>query len=221
MTKAFKIFALFLLCARCLFASSVILEWTDNSNNERAFVVERAVGKGQFEKVAELPANTTTWTDTNLLDSLEHRYRVYSVNEAGQSVPTSTFSAMITNDHANDLVNISSRALSGSADEVSILGFVLNKETFVLLRGVGPSLIAHNVKGAATSVRLNIYKSGTLLKSVTGWLPEDEPLFDLLGAFKLTDGDAATAMLLQPGAYTIHVQSLNGDGIVLAELYKF
>ena len=61
-------------------ARTVNLYWQDNSANETAYIIERAVEQGNnmssYEAVAELPANTTTFTDTRLRPGLTYYYRV-------------------------------------------------------------------------------------------------------------------------------------------------
>ncbi len=62
--------------------SQAQLNWTDNSNNEDYFVVERKVGtNGTFEQLIQLPSNTTQYLDTtNILTSTNYYYRVYAKN---------------------------------------------------------------------------------------------------------------------------------------------
>ena len=61
-------------------ARSVALHWEDMSGNETAYLVERSLEHGNiktsFEVVAEMPANTTTFTDTQLRTGMTYYYRV-------------------------------------------------------------------------------------------------------------------------------------------------
>ncbi|MBT8341439.1 MAG: DNRLRE domain-containing protein [Desulfatitalea sp.] len=62
------------------------LSWTDNSDNEDAFVVERSIDGGTFSiLVANLAPNTPGYTDTNLPPLHTYAYRVKAVNSLGDS----------------------------------------------------------------------------------------------------------------------------------------
>ncbi len=65
--------------------SEIGLAWTDRSNDENAFIIERSKhvsgwNPTMFEVVATVPAGTTTWQDTNDGDGLDagttYYYRV-------------------------------------------------------------------------------------------------------------------------------------------------
>lgn len=62
--------------------TTATLTWTDRSDDEIMFQVERAVNGGDYTVVATLPANTTTWIDTGLDPSKIYFYRIASRNNA-------------------------------------------------------------------------------------------------------------------------------------------
>jgi hypothetical protein len=63
----------------------VMLGWTDNVANELNFVLERSAdGGGTYSVLAQLPANTTSYTDQTIENSAYH-YRIKSVNETMES----------------------------------------------------------------------------------------------------------------------------------------
>jgi len=63
------------------------LNWTDNSDNEVEFKLERALcAPSTFAEVAVIPANTTSYTDTTVPDIGTYCYRVKAVNAADDSV---------------------------------------------------------------------------------------------------------------------------------------
>jgi PKD repeat protein len=66
-------------------ANSVRLEWTDNAATETKYVVERATRKGAFTAITSLGANSTTYTDSQLLRGV-YRYRVRAVDDATGTV---------------------------------------------------------------------------------------------------------------------------------------
>jgi hypothetical protein len=65
----------------------LILNWTDNSNNESGFKIERCTGANctSFALVATVGAGVTTYTNSNLSRRTTYGYRVYSYNASGNS----------------------------------------------------------------------------------------------------------------------------------------
>ncbi len=63
---------------------SILLSWKDNSDNEAAFVITRRNPDGSFEKIATLPANTTSYLDKNLTKGI-YQYDIAAMNSAGFS----------------------------------------------------------------------------------------------------------------------------------------
>jgi hypothetical protein len=76
-------------------ATIVNLHWSDNSNNESYFTVERSAGGGAFTQVALPSANINQYTDINLNPATAYTYRLRAVNGAGSS-PYSGTSAVTT-----------------------------------------------------------------------------------------------------------------------------
>ncbi|MDQ8183619.1 fibronectin type III domain-containing protein [Pelagicoccus sp. SDUM812005] len=61
------------------------LTWQDNSDNEDGFYIERSKNGGSFERIATLPANTTTFEDSDTQAGVRYRYRVQAFNSFGVS----------------------------------------------------------------------------------------------------------------------------------------
>jgi len=72
-------------CFSCAFAASIDLAWTDNSNNEAAFLVERSEDGDAFAEIATLPPDSEAYTDAGLEPGSRYWYRVRAVNEFGFS----------------------------------------------------------------------------------------------------------------------------------------
>ena len=67
-------------------AGQLQLTWTDNSNNENGFKIERKLGTtGTFGQIVTVGVNVTTYTDTNLTDGATYCYRLAAFNSAGTS----------------------------------------------------------------------------------------------------------------------------------------
>src|SRR5438309_1552146 len=66
-------------------AAAVALTWTDNSNNELAFAVWRSAGGAAFARIAALPPNSTSYTDTAVSAGTSYSYEVRAINSGGAS----------------------------------------------------------------------------------------------------------------------------------------
>ncbi|MDB6038870.1 MAG: hypothetical protein JWM99_2711, partial [Verrucomicrobiales bacterium] len=72
------------LTASVLAKGGISLAWTDRSNNEDAFLVERQLGT-TWQVLANLSANTTKYTDNTTAPRTLYTYRVRALNAAGYS----------------------------------------------------------------------------------------------------------------------------------------
>jgi len=76
------------------------LQWTDNSDNEKVFRIERAIGTGSFETFRNLPANTTSYTDSAFVNDsdfrLDVKYRVVAISYVSvESTPSNEASISV------------------------------------------------------------------------------------------------------------------------------
>jgi hypothetical protein len=70
-------------------AAQLTLSWTDASDNEDGFAIERRTGtSGTFARLATVSSNVSTYTDPNLASSTTYCYRVNAFNTAGNSAYT-------------------------------------------------------------------------------------------------------------------------------------
>ena len=79
-------------------SSSIQLQWTDNSNNEVRFRIERKEGTGPFGEVATVDANVTAYEDTGLQANTTYSYRVQAENGASASAYSNTVSKTTENE---------------------------------------------------------------------------------------------------------------------------
>lgn len=73
------------LNANDLGATSMALEWSDNSDNERVFEIQRRRSGRSWALIASPGANTTEHTDQGLSPNTEYEYRVRACNLTGCS----------------------------------------------------------------------------------------------------------------------------------------
>jgi hypothetical protein len=74
------------LIATAVSSSEIDLSWTDNSDNETEFKIERSTDAGiTFTEIATVGANVTTYPDTGLAPLTTYAYRVRASNSTGDS----------------------------------------------------------------------------------------------------------------------------------------
>ena len=70
----------------------VNLAWTDSSNNETGFQVERSTNGTSFSVITTTAANVTSYTDSAVTVGQRYYYRVCAKNNAGLSAYTNVVS---------------------------------------------------------------------------------------------------------------------------------
>jgi N-acetylneuraminic acid mutarotase len=81
------------LTATAVSSSRINLAWTDNSTNEIGFRIYRSTDGRNFQKIANVGANITTYADTGLAAATMYYYRVRAYTFANASPPSNTASA--------------------------------------------------------------------------------------------------------------------------------
>ena len=66
-------------------SNKIIIAWTDNSNNETGFKVQRRGATGGYTDITTTGANATTYSNSGLTDGTLYYYRVCATNSAGDS----------------------------------------------------------------------------------------------------------------------------------------
>jgi uncharacterized delta-60 repeat protein len=124
------------------------------------------------------------------------------------------------------LANISTRAFVGTGDNIVIAGFILGNgdgDSRIVVRGIGPSLIAFGVPNTLANPTLELRDSdGALLVANNDW--QDDPVqateLTVAGLAPTNGLESAVAMTLPPGPYTALLRGLNnGTGVGLVEVY--
>jgi hypothetical protein len=129
------------------------------------------------------------------------------------------------------LLNLSSRAQTGSGPTAHIAGFVVNgpKPKQLLIRGVGPTLAGFGVTGALVDPALALFNAaGQTIATNDDWgtatnVADLRTVTTTVGAFTLADGskDSAILLTLDPGSYSAQVSGAAAStGISLLEIYE-
>jgi hypothetical protein len=81
------------LTATAVSSSQINLSWTDNSNNETGFKVERSTDGTTFTQIATVGANVTIYVNTTLSSLTRYYYRLRAYNAGGNSAYSNIASA--------------------------------------------------------------------------------------------------------------------------------
>src|SRR5207237_5477252 len=73
------------LSANAVSASEIDLTWSDTSNSETGFKIERSTDGSSFTQVGTVNANVTSYADTGLSESTTYYYRVRASSANGDS----------------------------------------------------------------------------------------------------------------------------------------
>lgn len=143
------------LSASAVSSSQILLTWTDNSNNEASFRIERSTTfSGTYVFIGSAPANATSYSDTALPGGATYYYRVMSVNAGGTSAAAGPASATTQPPLTADLVfNGGELVLAGGQEKVAT-NLVLRYQAdgnLVLYEPGGNALWSTNTPGRSCS----------------------------------------------------------------------
>ena len=125
------------LVATTVSASEIDLAWTDNSDNEDGFRIERCSGAGctNFFEIATVGANVTTYHNTSLLAATSYSYRVRAYNGAGTSAYSNVATA--TNFVPTQPTNLTATTVSASQIDLAWTDNATNEDGFRIERCAG------------------------------------------------------------------------------------
>lgn len=138
------------------------------------------------------------------------------------------------------LINISSRGNVVGGQGVLVGGFIVtgNSPKRMLVRGVGPGLLAHGLSNALHDPQLKVYNADEQIIAANDNWQSPQAVFTgqrtaaaaeitaantTTGAFQLGEasGDSALIITLSPGAYTVELSSTDSTaGTALIEVYE-
>ena len=119
--------------------------------------------------------------------------------------------------------NISTRGKVGIDDNVMIGGFILggNEPTKVLVRAVGPSLVAYGIPDVLADPTLELHDASGAIITNDDWRDIQEADINATNLPPIDNKESAILAILPPGAYTAIVRGKNGaTGVALVEVYR-
>lgn len=153
--------------------TQINLSWTDNSNNEDGFKIERkTTASGTYSEIALVGPNVAAYNSSGLSGGIQYCYRVRSYNTAGNS----TYSNESCNTTFPDVPNVPlnliastiqnplSVELTWTDNSTNEAGFIIEKETltdaFVVIDTVGENISFFqdlNVTNVSYNYRIKAY----------------------------------------------------------------
>ena len=120
-------------------STQIDLTWSDNSNNEDGFKIERKTGvDGSYSEVATVGSDTTTYSDTNgLLSGTEYCYRVRAYNNRGNSDYSIEYCVSTPDNIPNDPTNLQAVAISSTQIDLTWSDNSNNEDGFKIERKDG------------------------------------------------------------------------------------
>ncbi|MGI8889280.1 MAG: hypothetical protein ACR2G0_00650 [Chthoniobacterales bacterium] len=121
------------------------------------------------------------------------------------------------------LLNLSSRALVRTGDNVAIAGFIIGGSDAkqILMRGIGPSLTAKGISGVLANPSLELFDAaGESIMTNDDWQQDQQAEIEATGIPPTDPKESALIATLDPGSYTVILRGVGEtEGVGLVELY--
>ena len=205
--------------------TSIIVSWTDVSD-ETGFRVERRQGaNGAWEILGTTVANVSQYIDDTVGSSLEYFYRVVAIRGASFSAYSALSDAVSSSALSARFTNLSNRALVGTGDNILIGSFLLSGGPLRVFARVGGQALAGAVADPLLDpiIELRRVSDNELIASNDSWKSDQQALIESTTLAPQFDVEPAlVATLTDPGFYSIIVRGV-GDttGFANVEIYEF
>lgn len=136
------------LNATVISSAELLLKWTDNSSNEKGFIIERKIGSGSYKTLITVKSNITSYNDIELVPSTKYSYRVRAYNSSGYSAYsneiTTTTSSINSNNRGRTVLRFSLGSsvyyVNDQPQTMDAVPVVRNSRVFIPIRYVGTAL---------------------------------------------------------------------------------
>jgi len=123
-----------LLVADAISSSNISIAWSDNSNNENNFILERSVDNNtSFVEIASVAEGTTSYNDLTVADNYTYFYRVKARNLGGDSGYSNEVS-MITFPDAPTGLTVVTNSLTGTESTLNWIDNSALEDAFIIER---------------------------------------------------------------------------------------
>jgi hypothetical protein len=119
------------------------------------------------------------------------------------------------------LANIATRGLVQAGDKLMIAGFIVqNAPVRVVIRAIGPSLLAFGINNALPDTTLELRDANGQVMENDNWKSDQQQELESTGLQPSHDLEAALVTTIQPGQYTAQVRGKNdASGIGVVQVY--
>jgi len=138
--------------------TSVGLRWTDNSNNESSFAIERSTDNATWTALTLNPSNTVTYTDSSLNGGTTYYYRVRAINSVGNSAYTNVLTTTTQSPPAPPSApsSLSATTVSHTAIDLSWSDSSTNESSFLVEWSMNNAEWTGNATAAANSTGYSV-----------------------------------------------------------------
>ncbi len=103
------------LQAEAISANQIDIEWTDNSDDETGFRIERKIDEnGSYNEVSQITEDVIVFQDVGLQPNTTYFYRICAFNENGNSLYSNEVSVTTPNDVPNAPTTLQAEAISAN-----------------------------------------------------------------------------------------------------------
>ena len=193
-------------------AAQITSTWTDNTNNEDGFKIERKQGQtGTFAQIATVGVNINSYTDSSLADGTSYCYRVRAFNGTGDSTYSNEACATTTSSSPNNPTGLVAAYGFDEGNGTTVADSSGNNNTGTISGATwttqGKFGNALSFNGTSSSVTVNDLNSLDLVTGMTleAWVYPTAPMTDF------------RALVVKNYVYYLYtsVRGYCGDGMTL------
>lgn len=170
--------------------SAIDLSWTDTSDDENGFLIERRLSGGSYLNIVNLAANSSSYSDSGLTDGTLYEYRITAYNDSGSSDATTTSEATwvaAPSGTSSSTISLSELLISWNDHSASEDGYRIERRlsggTYSILTTVTANTTSYSNSGLSDSTtydyRITAYNStgdsssaetsGTTYSKIENW----------------------------------------------------
>ena len=179
--------------------NKVILTWTDNSNNESGFKLERTGADGNtFSLLVSLHSDTTSFLDSTVQEGKTYKYRIKAYNQNVESLYSNESIILTPVSSINPPSDVKVTADTAGHFEITWRDNSTNESGFIINRGIVDSI------KTSTTIAYGIFS----IDKITDIIPEYSPLDTLpANSTKYTDVSSKEGIYYK---YKVVAYNLNG-----------
>lgn len=207
-------------------SSTLTLSWSDNSEGESGFEIDRSTDGNDWSNVGNTGPDENVFIDTGLDSGSTFVYRVRALSGLGSSDVSDPGSDTTYEATTGKPINISTRGTIGSGDDfIMIAGFVINgnENKDIYIRGIAPSLPITGETALLQDPELVLFDGAKNQIDFNDNWRDHARVADTIATTipPELDEESAIYVNLAPGVYTVQMRGADGGiGAGLVEVYE-